>query len=121
MPLPTSGPISISMIRDEQVAGGFLSTYDLRQLSANAGFGTPDSMSEFYGYSACPPSGTYAYQYCFGCDLIYGYHNGSCGYYESNLGYSSSCCGGYVCNCGAGCAFYSFDCGTFGCAYCAIP
>jgi hypothetical protein len=53
MPLPSSGPLSISQIRNEQVNfGGFPSTYSLRQLSANAGFSIPDSISEFYGYNA---------------------------------------------------------------------
>lgn len=53
MALPTSGPLSISQIRDEEVNnGGLPSTYSLRQLSSQAGKGTPDSISEFYGYSA---------------------------------------------------------------------
>ena len=53
MALPGSGPLSIGEIRDEQVNyGGFSSTFSLRQLSSNAGFTTPDSVSEFYGYSA---------------------------------------------------------------------
>jgi hypothetical protein len=55
MPLPVSGPLSISQIRNEQVdVWGFPSTYSLRQLSANAGFSSPDAISEFYGYSAIP-------------------------------------------------------------------
>jgi hypothetical protein len=55
MPLPSSGPLSISQIRNEQVdVWGFPSTYSLRQLSANAGFSSPDAISEFYGYSAIP-------------------------------------------------------------------
>jgi len=53
MPLPSSGPLSIAAIRNEQVSnGGFASSYSLRQLSANAGKSTPDSISEFYGYAA---------------------------------------------------------------------
>ena len=53
MALPSSGPLSISAIRDEEVNnGGFASSYSLRQLSSNAGKSTPDSISEFYGYSA---------------------------------------------------------------------
>lgn len=97
MALQSSGAISISQIRNEQVNNGIGSTYSLRQLSANAGKGTPDYMSEFYGYSAapaCPPSGQYAYTDCgwnpaYGCvESIDYYHNGSCGYYES---YSYSC------------------------------
>jgi hypothetical protein len=45
--IPSSGPISISQISQELVYG----SYSLRALSANAGKSTPDSMSEFYGYS----------------------------------------------------------------------
>jgi hypothetical protein len=53
MALPSSGPLSISAIRNEEVnVGGFASSYSLRQLSANAGKSSPDSISEFYGYSA---------------------------------------------------------------------
>lgn len=53
MALQGSGAISISEIRNEQVNnGGFGSTYSLRTLSSNAGFGTPDAMSEFYSYTA---------------------------------------------------------------------
>ena len=58
MALPGSGPLSIGEIRDEQLNyGGFSSTFSLRQLSLNAGFTTPDSVSEFYGYDAL----TYTY------------------------------------------------------------
>jgi len=49
MPLPT-GTISISQIRNE-LNPIYGSSYSLRQLSAWAGFSTPDSMSEFHGYS----------------------------------------------------------------------
>jgi hypothetical protein len=53
MALPSSGPLSISAIRDEEVNnGGFASSYSLRQLSSNAGKSSPDSISEFYGYDA---------------------------------------------------------------------
>lgn len=55
MALPSSGPLSISAIRNEQVnVGGLPSTYSLRQLSSQAGKSTPDAMSEFYGYAASP-------------------------------------------------------------------
>jgi hypothetical protein len=55
MALPSSGPLSISAIRNEQVNnGGFASSYSLRQLSANAGKSSPDAISEFYGYAANP-------------------------------------------------------------------
>jgi hypothetical protein len=53
MALPSSGQLSISQIRNEQVNnGGYASSYSLRQLSINAGFSTPDAISDFYGYSA---------------------------------------------------------------------
>ena len=117
MPLPTSGPISIDMIRNELGT----SSGDLRFLSSLAGFGTPDFFSDFYGYPPCPPFGQYAYQYCSGCNLIYGYHNGSCGYFEQNLGFSNSCCAGWVCDCGFGCFISGTDCFALGgCAYCAV-
>ena len=48
MALQTSGPIAISEIQSE--VGG--TSYSLRDLSAAAGFSTPDAMSEFYGYSS---------------------------------------------------------------------
>jgi hypothetical protein len=48
MPLPSSGPISIDMIRNELAVG----SGDFRYLSSLAGFGTPDFFSDFYGYSA---------------------------------------------------------------------
>jgi hypothetical protein len=52
MALPSSGPLSISQIRNEEVnVGGLPSTYSLRQLSSQAGKSVPDSISEFYGYS----------------------------------------------------------------------
>lgn len=47
MALQSSGAISISQIHNELGS----SSYSLRTLSAAAGFGTPDAMSEFYGYS----------------------------------------------------------------------
>lgn len=51
MALPGPGvPLSINMIRNELGS----SSGSLRALSALAGFSTPDSISEFYGYS--PPA-----------------------------------------------------------------
>lgn len=47
MPLQSSGQISISDIKAELGS----SSNSLRTLSADAGFSTPDAMSEFYGYS----------------------------------------------------------------------
>lgn len=52
MALPSSGPLSINDIRTELG----VSSGSLRTLSANAGFSSPDSISEFYGYSAVPPA-----------------------------------------------------------------
>lgn len=46
MALPTSGPLSIGQIRTELGS----SSGSLRTLSALAGFTSPDSISEFYGY-----------------------------------------------------------------------
>lgn len=51
MALQSSGAISLSQIRNEMVAAGN-SSYSLRSLSATAGKGTPDAMSEFYGYAS---------------------------------------------------------------------
>jgi len=48
MPLQSSGPISISEIKTELGS----SSNSLRNLSSLAGFSTPDSMSEFYGFAA---------------------------------------------------------------------
>jgi hypothetical protein len=53
MPLQGSGQISISDINAE--LGLSNSNSSLRTLSADAGFSTPDAMSEFYDYSSSPP------------------------------------------------------------------
>jgi hypothetical protein len=47
MSLPLSGPLSFSEIASVVGVG---SPYSLNTMSANAGFGSPDSVSEFYGY-----------------------------------------------------------------------
>lgn len=84
MALQSSGAISISEIRNEQVnAGGYSGTYSLRGLSSNAGKGTPDSMSEFYGYSAAPPSPTCFYFYA-GYSGYFGYYDCYGGSYQYN-------------------------------------
>jgi hypothetical protein len=49
MALPSSGPLSFSAIANE--LGTSLSNVSLRGMSNSAGFSTPDSVSEFYGYS----------------------------------------------------------------------
>jgi hypothetical protein len=53
MALPSSGPISINDIYTELFNGNCCESYSysLRDLSACAGFSSPDAMSEFYGYS----------------------------------------------------------------------
>lgn len=56
MALPSSGAISISQIHNELGS----SSYSLRSLSASAGKSTPDSMSEFYGYSSTPATVYYS-------------------------------------------------------------
>jgi hypothetical protein len=56
MALPSSGSLSLSQIAQE--LGQPLSNLSLRNLSNSAGKGTPDSMSEFYGYSAGGGGGT---------------------------------------------------------------
>lgn len=89
MALPSSGPLSIGQIRTELGS----SSGSLRTLSAAAGKSTPDAISEFYGYSACPAYGTYYSQYCSGYDLYYTYHNGSCGYYSTLYQSNSTTCG----------------------------
>ena len=67
MALPTSGPLSISMIKAELGS----SSNSLRTLSSLAGFSTPDSMSEFYGYSS---GSTIEYEY-YAVGLLYQYSN----------------------------------------------
>lgn len=47
MALPIDGPLSFSMIAGEL---GTSTPYSLRVMSDSAGFSTPDSVSEFYGY-----------------------------------------------------------------------
>jgi hypothetical protein len=46
MPLPFTGPLSISQIKTELGS----SSNSLRTLSSTAGFSTPDAMNEFFGY-----------------------------------------------------------------------
>lgn len=95
MALPTSGPLSFSMIAGEL---GASSPYSLRSMSSSAGFNTPDSVSDFYGYGpSCPPYGTFLYSSCNGCEEIYHYANGSCGEYSTIVDYNSPNCG-----CGGG-------------------
>jgi len=98
MPLQGSGAISISQIRTELI--NVNASYSLRTLSSAAGKTSPDAMSEFYGYSACPPNGTFYTSFCqnnpnsgLAHDLYYTYHNGSCGYYNTLIESNSQSCG----------------------------
>lgn len=52
MALPVSGPLSFSSIA-AALCTPDSTPYSLREMSSAAGFSTPDSVSEFYGYS-CP-------------------------------------------------------------------
>ena len=52
MALPASGPLSFSAIA-AALCTPDSAPYSLRTMSSAAGFSTPDSVSEFYGYS-CP-------------------------------------------------------------------
>jgi hypothetical protein len=116
MALPSSGALSISMIHNELGS----SSYSLRALSSAAGKGTPDAISEFYGYSNCPPAWQYYTQYCDGCTLVYMYHNGSCGYYYSYQYNSAACgCGAYYCQDWYGnCGLYQSPCWELGLTEC---
>jgi hypothetical protein len=57
MPLPSSGPLSMSAINTEVSS---VDSHSLRNLSNAVGFSTPDAMSEFYGYSGGLPAGLIA-------------------------------------------------------------
>jgi hypothetical protein len=71
MALPSSGTISISQIRNE-LNPVYGSSYSLRQLSSWAGKGTPDAMSEFYGYTAATTVDIAAYYPSYmGCGNYY--------------------------------------------------
>ena len=60
MALPSSGEISFSAIATE--LGVTLSNVSLQSMSTAAGKSSPDSMAEFYGYSATTPiSASYSY------------------------------------------------------------
>jgi hypothetical protein len=58
MALPGSGVLSLKDIATEQ--GIAVSDVSLRSMSAAAGFSTPDSVSEFYGYDAYTYLGNWA-------------------------------------------------------------
>lgn len=51
MPVKTSGQLSLRYDILAEVGGASFVNLSLRGLASRAGFGTPDAMSEFYGYS----------------------------------------------------------------------
>ena len=90
MALPGSGQLGFSAIATELGAG---TPYSLRSMSSSAGLSTPDSVSEFYGYTA---GGGVTYTYYAGYYLddpcYYNYYDivyGSDGkYYVDSGGYT---------------------------------
>lgn len=85
MALQSSGAISISQIKSELSTG----ENSLRNLSSIAGKSTPDSMSEFYGYSHAPayvtmsmPYGGQTYDGCYMSMDSYGQFEGTGRYGE---------------------------------------
>lgn len=84
MALPSSGALSFSAIAGELGVG---SPYSLRSMSSAAGFSTPDSVSEFYGYGyitytyyatyeAYAPCTGVPYDIYIGSDSVYYYDAG---------------------------------------------
>ena len=75
MALPSSGPLSMQAIVNElSTQFDLVPPYGLRNLSSLVGFSTPDSISEFYGYSSASLSyyftlsgfaGTSGYMYVY--------------------------------------------------------
>jgi hypothetical protein len=87
MALPSSGQLSFSAIAGELSVS--LSNVSLRSMSSTAGFSTPDSVSEFYGYSASSVTYTYYSYYAAGDPCNYEYYDiyeGSDGIYYIYLG-----------------------------------
>jgi hypothetical protein len=136
MCLPSSGQISINDIRNELG----LSTGSLRDLSAAVGWGTPDAMSEFYGYCNAPGSFT-LYQddggWYDGCNYVddwgwltgtapnsgsigpwdgSGYTYNSEGFGGTFLTFGGYCTGTLKANTGTSVTFYAQPLYDFGCA-----
>jgi hypothetical protein len=82
MPVPSSGPLAFSVIAGVLEIGA---PYSLRNMSSTAGFFTPDSVSEFYGYSPGPTYTFYDNVYGFDpCEVTYELYEGSDGnWYKS--------------------------------------
>ena len=75
MALQSSGQISFSNIAGEL---GSSTPYSLRGMSDFAGFGTPDTMSEFYGYDAGGGGGGPTLTQFFITNVYSGNPNGLC-------------------------------------------
>jgi hypothetical protein len=93
MALPSSGPLSINDIRNALSS----SSGSLRDLSALAGFSTPDSISEFYGYNPTPTSYTYSIVAYNGFVTVSGTYTTKAGAANTPFSfYNSSSSGGVV-------------------------
>lgn len=125
MPLPSSGTLSINDIRNEfSTTEGSLFTLS----TSYASFADPYSISNFYGYSACPAYGTFLYAFCSGCAYYYNYADGTCGSYNQLINASDPSCGQ---NCGGGyycqdpyffeCSLYPNPCYYYGYYDCLSP
>lgn len=95
MALPGSGALSFSAIAGE--LGVSLSNVSLRSMSSTAGKSTPDSVSEFYGYSNL----TYTYHATWAADdpCNYDYwdiYSGSNGLYYRDTGLVFELMGNYT-------------------------
>ena len=49
------GQLAFSQIRGELTIQGYSGVYSARSMASNAGFGTPDRVSDFHGFTATPP------------------------------------------------------------------
>jgi len=112
MPLPSSGTISMSQINTE-LGRGSTAAISINNAATGqyVGINTcgspypnnsqPHAMSEWYSYnhsaSCCTPYGTFHSSYCSGCNLIYQYHDGACGFYTVDQGCHGPCGGGCCC------------------------
>lgn len=92
MALPTSGPISISAIKTE--LGSTLNS--LRALSGLAGKSSPDSISEFYGFSNNPTAYLYTIIAYNGYTTVTGSYTSKTGGVNTFSFYNSSPNGGAV-------------------------
>jgi len=137
MPLPSSGnalsmgDINVELGRARTTASTALAGANTPTAGSLFGLAVnpinkiaPHRISEWYGYSNCPPYGEFVTSYCLGCDLYFTYTDGSCGTFDQFIESNSSICGGgcggggYLCDCGFGCSLYNDPCFFFGCSEC---